>query len=133
MTEPEIKASEPMDAFERALQKALQNKVSASPETLAKFLAIAEEAQEHQRRTGKWWFTPKSGGKVLVFPKPRAWVGGALAAALVIGVFTAEQVHDRRERRVAAEQQFETATHIEDMALAHAREQLARKGISLDQ
>jgi hypothetical protein len=133
MKEPEIKAEEPMDPFERALHKALSNKVSASPEAMAKFLAIADEAQEYQRRTGKHWFTPRGGGKILVFPKPRAWMGGALAAALVIGVFTAEQVHDRRERRAMADQQFQTATQIENQALEHTRELLARKGISLDQ
>jgi hypothetical protein len=121
-----------MDAFERALQQALQNKVSASPETLAKLYAIADEAPAHGGHMRKRWFA-SGGGKVLVFPKPRAWMGGALAAALVIGVFTAEQVHDRRERRAVADQQFETATHIEDMALQHTREQLARKGILLDQ
>jgi hypothetical protein len=64
----------------------------------------------------------------------RAWVGGAIAAVLVLGTFGAEQVHVRREREKAAlaTQQFEAAARITDQTLRQTREQLARAGVSLE-
>jgi hypothetical protein len=41
-------------------------------------------------------------------------------------------MHTEHERRVQAEQQFETAERITDQALQHTREQLRSQGIYLD-
>jgi hypothetical protein len=134
MHEEERNQHEEMDEFERALTRALR-RVEVRAETAAKFLAIAAEAKDHQRRTGRRWYTPESGGRVFVMPKPRVWMGGAIAAMLALGVFGAEQVHVRHERVVQAalaQQQFETAARITDQALEHAREQLARAGVLQD-
>lgn len=64
----------------------------------------------------------------------QAWMGGAIAAALVVGVFGAEQIHDRHERaeRAAlATQQFEAAVQVTDRALDQTRQQLQRAGLNL--
>ena len=66
---------EAVDEFERALQRAMR-RVNA-PETLAKFLATAVEAEEHRRRSGSGWFRPSRGGRVYVLPRPRRRVLGA--------------------------------------------------------
>ena len=129
---------EPMDDFERMLKRALRP-VNA-PATLAKFLASATEAKEHQRRTGRFWFTPrrfperKPGGKLLVLPWPPAWIGSALAAMLLLGVLAGEQVHGHYEREQSArqqiaQQQFETAVRVTDRALDQTRQQLATAGL----
>jgi hypothetical protein len=61
----------------------------------------------------------------------RVWSGGAIAAALVAGVFAGQQVHERRERQKAelAEQQFETAMRITDQTLDQVRLQLQQAGV----
>jgi len=62
----------------------------------------------------------------------RAWVGGAIAAMLMAGVFIAEQVHVRREREQAAvQQQFEEGMRVTDRALDQTREKLERAGLKL--
>jgi hypothetical protein len=60
------------------------------------------------------------------------WSGGALAAALALGVFAGEQMH-RRHKQELADQQFATAVRITDQALDHTRAQLLRAGIQLPQ
>jgi len=119
--------------FETMLTKALRP-VNA-PETLAKFLAIAAEAQAQQRRTGRRWFRPRF-GLLYVTPqwllRPQAWVGGALAAAIVLGVLVGEQVHRRHEQAVA-EQEFATSMRITNETLERTRVQLLQAGIQLDQ
>ena len=70
--------------------------------------------------------------KVLRMPlRPRMWTSGAIAAALLAGALTGEQVHLRRERERAelAQQQFEAGMRITDEALQHAREQLESAGV----
>jgi hypothetical protein len=127
-----------MDEFEQALTRAMR-RVEVRPEMTARLLAIATQAPEHQRRARRLWFMParsaagKTGGKVLVLPHPRAWMGGVLAAMLVLGVFAGEQAHARHERAEAAQQQFETSVRITDRALDQAREQLARAGVLQDE
>lgn len=120
--------AEEMDEFERALAKAMQ-RVDA-PETLVQFLTLATEVKREsvlpwRKRRHKFAF---------VVPGARMWVGGAVAAVLVLGVFGAELVHVRREREKAeiATRQFEAATRITDQALRQTREQLARAGVSLE-
>ena len=63
----------------------------------------------------------------------RAWVGGAIAAMLVLGVFGGEQVRARHEREQAAvaQQQFEEGIRVTGQALAQTREQLERAGLRL--
>jgi hypothetical protein len=57
----------------------------------------------------------------------------ATAALVLLGVVGGERVHERHVREAEATQQFETATRITDQALEHARQQLARAGVSLEQ
>ena len=137
MRENEGASGEAADLFEAKLRKALE-RVDAPP-TLRAFLETAIEAQEHQRKTGKLWFAPKRGGKLLVLPKPWRWVmspwaGGAVAALLVAGVFaTGVRVHEEHVKQAQATQQFEQATQITDRALEHAREKLRKAGVNLEQ
>ena len=74
-------------------------------------------------------------GKVISMPsRPlRLWVSGAIAAALLTGVFFAEDAHRRHQREQAelAQQQFEAGIRITDRALEHTREQLQRAGIQI--
>jgi hypothetical protein len=73
-------------------------------------------------------------GKVLMMPpRLRVWGSGAIAAALVAGVFSAELMHVRHEREQAelAQRQFEAAMRITDQALEHTREQLERAGVRI--
>jgi hypothetical protein len=74
---------------------------------------------------------PAAGGaKVLMMPtRTRAWVGGAIAAALLAGVLVGDQMHVRRERAEEAQRQFEAGMRITDAALEHTREQLERAGV----
>ncbi len=73
---------------------------------------------------------------VVVFRRRRglwrmqAWAGGAIAAVLALGMFGAEQLHQRRERQLA-DQQFAVAVQVTDHALAQTREQLQRAGLNL--
>ena len=60
----------------------------------------------------------------------QAWMSGAVAAALALGVFGAEQIHQRREQ-AKADQQFAVAMQVTDHALAQTREQLQRAGLKL--
>ena len=74
--------------------------------------------------------------KVLVI-RPRsglwrlqAWMGGAIAAVLAIGMYGAEVLHQRREQ-AKADQQFAVAVQATDHALAQTRGQLQRAGLNL--
>ena len=75
--------------------------------------------------------------RVLTMPawsfKPRVWVGGAIAAALVLGCFAAKQVRARQQQEKAelAQQQFETAMRVTDHALGQTRAHLERAGFKL--
>jgi hypothetical protein len=63
----------------------------------------------------------------------RAWVGGAIAAMLVLGVIGGQELHQRHEREQAAmaTQQFDAGVRVTDQALAQTRAQLARAGVRL--
>jgi hypothetical protein len=123
--ESKIDAQEP-DTFELALTQAMC-RVDA-PEGFAD--RIMERAASPAVATAKI-ITMRPRFQSLA---SRAWVGGAIAAALVLGVFGVEQVHVRRERERAAlaTQQFEMATRITDETLAHTREQLQKAGVPLE-
>jgi len=127
-----------MQEFEQALSRAMQ-RVEVRAETSAKFLALAEEAERKRVRAGGGFRLIKfsNGGRVFAMPRPRAWMGGAIAAVLALGVFFGTHVHEQHEqqheRRVMAEQQFEAAERITDETLARTREQLQQRGINLEQ
>jgi hypothetical protein len=66
----------------------------------------------------------------------QAWTGGAIAAMLALGMFGAEQLHQRHERAqqtAMANQQFAMAVQVTDHALAQTREQLQRAGLNLSE
>jgi hypothetical protein len=122
---------EEMDEFERQLSRAMR-RVEVRAETTAKFLSIAAAVKEEHERTGRRWIKPASGGRVLFMPRPRAWMGGAIAAVLVLGVLGGERVHQRRQQEMA-ERQFETAIRVTDHALEQTQAQLQRAGVKLGQ
>jgi hypothetical protein len=142
-----------MDRFEHDLAKALQRvsapegfaqrvmgRVCADPDVDGASVVHGARAvlDDGVRGAGSDVSEARHGApRVLVMRKPmvqgRAWIGGAIAAVLVLGVFGAEQVHVRREREKAemATQQFEAAVLVTDQALQQTREQLARAGLKL--
>lgn len=68
----------------------------------------------------------------------RVWTSGAIAAAVLAGVFVGEQVHVRRERERAelarqelARQQFDVAMRITGETLEQAREQMQEAGVRI--
>ena len=71
--------------------------------------------------------------KVIRMPlRTRAWASGAIAAALVAGVFVGQQSHMRHQRVEAerAQQQFEAGMRITDQTLDHVRQQLQEAGVA---
>src|SRR5580704_8439545 len=130
-----------MAEFEQALSRAMQ-RVEVRAETSAKFLALAEEAERKRVQAGggirliKFSGYTGNWGRVLAMPRPRAWMGGAIAAVLAIGVFAGAHIHEQHEqheRQVLAQQQFEAAERITDETLARTRAELERRGINLYQ
>ena len=123
-----------MKEFEQALSRAMQ-RVDVRAETTAKFLALAEEAERKRVQAGGGFRLIKfsDGGRVFAMPRPRAWMGGAIAAVLAMGIFVGAHVHEQHERRVVARQQFETAERITDETPARTRAELEQRGIKLDQ
>ncbi len=72
--------------------------------------------------------------KVIVMrQRPRLWMTGAIAAALVVGIFFTEQTNLRHEHEQAAQaqSQFEAGMRITDRALEHTRQQLQRAGVGI--
>lgn len=73
--------------------------------------------------------------KAKVFMMPRrvqTWVGGAIAAALLVGVFGVREQRERRERAeeaARAQQQLELALQITGQTLADVRAQLRQAGV----
>lgn len=129
-----------MQEFEQALSRAMQ-RVEVRAETSAKFLALAEDAERKRAHAGGGFRLIKfsNGGRVFAMPRlpqARAWMGGAIAAVLALGVFFGTHIHEQHEqheRRMAAQLQFETAERITDETLARTREQLEQRGINLEQ
>ena len=124
-------------AFERELTHAMQ-RVNA-PESLERFLMIAAEAEAERERQNRrvLWFKPRAEqekrGRVLAFARPQAWMGGAIAAVLVLGTIgSVEAIHLQNvHRQQQATRQFAQSEQIRDRALEHAREQMERAGVSL--
>jgi hypothetical protein len=133
---------EPMDGFERQLARALR-RVDAPEEMLASVLSAAA-AEERSRTTPnrttqsrttrsriRAWTLGSRGTGLWGLSRSNTWAAGALAAMLLLGAFTGEQVHARHQREQAqlAQQQFATALRVTDQALEQTREQLARAGL----
>ena len=69
-------------------------------------------------------------------PWVRGMISGAIAAGLLVGVYTGEQAHQRheryeRQRAERAQQQFDTGMRITDQTLEHVRVQLQQAGIAV--
>jgi len=71
--------------------------------------------------------------KILMMPRRvQAWVGGAVAAVLMVGAFGIQQQHERRQRAeeaARAQQQYEQALQITGETLDHVRAQLQQAGV----
>jgi len=115
--EPELKLAE----FELQLARAMR-RVDApagfAERVMERTTSPAEKIVVMRPRSGLW--------------RMQAWTGGAIAAVLALGMFGAEQLHQRRERE-RADQQFAVAVQVTDHALAQTRQQLARAGLNLNQ
>jgi hypothetical protein len=109
---------ESFEELERYLSQAMQ-RVDA-PEGFADRVMARAKAEAPAR------------AKVLMMPvRSRVWVGSAIAAMLMAGVFVGDQARERRQRERAeqAQRQFEAGIRITDAALEHTREQLMRAGV----
>jgi hypothetical protein len=113
------------DEFEQGLSAAMR-RVDApegfAERTLAQAIAARIESS-----------TPKRAKVLTMARHTRQWVGGAIAAALVVGAFTGEETHLRhqREQVALAQQQFEIAMRITDQTLEHVRQQLQQAGVGM--
>jgi hypothetical protein len=106
--------------FEQELKQAMR--AVDPPEGFAERVLVRAKAKEQSR------------ARVLTMPRRlRAWAGGAIAAAVLVGAFTGEEVHLRRQREQAelAQRQFETAMRITDRTLEHVRQQLQQAGVTV--
>jgi hypothetical protein len=109
-------------AFERQLMQAMR-RVDA-PENFAAAVMRRADAD-------------KPGARIIAMPvrwsaSRNSWLGGAIAALLVLGIGGGEALHMHREREAErTRQQFEAAMRITDQALDRAQAQLARAGIRL--
>ena len=115
-----VKGAEP-DEFEQGLMQAMR-RVDA-PEGFA--ARVMEQAATPAKVIT---MRPRFAGM-----RVRAWVGGAIAALLVVGVVGGEELRVRHEREQAAlaTKQFEAALRVTDHALDQTRAQLERAGLKL--
>ena len=129
-----------MDAFERELGPSLRQ--VRAPDGFADRVMLAVEGEAEVQSRGRvrgltgadaYAGASASTGTLLSFPS-RAWLGGALAAGLVLACFGAEQLHGRheRERAMMAERNFAMSEEITAQALEHTREQLKLAGFVVD-
>ena len=92
---------------------------------------FAERIMERSAGPAEKVVVMRPGGRMV---RMQAWMGGAIAAVLALGMFGAEQLHQRRERAeeaAKADQQFAVAMQVTDHALEQTREQLQRAGLKL--
>ena len=114
MNQPE----EPFTKFERELTQALR--AVDPPDGFAERVMARAQTSEQPR------------AKVIAMPRRLpSWTSGAIAAALLLGVFFGVQIHLRHQREQAqiAQQQFEDGIRITDQALERTRQQLQRAGV----
>ena len=76
---------------------------------------------------------PSRAALLMVSVRTRLWVGGALAATLLVGAVTGQQLHQRHRRAQAemASRQFQTAMSITASTLQQVRMQLLQEGVPL--
>ena len=76
---------------------------------------------------------PQPAGVLAMPRRVRVWASGAVAAAVLAGVFVTHEVRLRDQRLEAerAQQQFETAMQITSETLQDVRTQLQRAGVEL--
>jgi hypothetical protein len=127
---PDLKLAE----FELQLARAMR-RVDAPEGFAARVVARAESSDATSSHVSK--ARPGAPGVVVMRPRSglwrlQAWMGGALAAVLALGMYGAEVLHQRREQ-AKADQQFAVAMQVTDHALTQTREQLQRAGLKLDQ
>lgn len=104
------------DQFERELMRAMRGVVP--PQGFADRVMVRAQKETPVR------------AKVLWMPRRmQQWTGGAIAAALLAGIFFGEEVHLRHQREQAAQQQFELAMRITDRTLEHVQQQLSDAGV----
>lgn len=106
------------DRFERDLMRAMRR--------------VDPPAGFVERTMARAHTTARPPAKVIMMrPGVRAWMSGAIAAALLGGVFVADQVRVRhqREEAQAAQRQFEAGLQITDQTLEQVRLQLHEAGI----
>jgi hypothetical protein len=114
--------------FDEVLAKAMK-RVDAPGGFAAKVMELAgSEARVRESGPGA-----PAKGKLLMMPRVQAWMGGAIAAALVMGALIGARVHVVRQQEQAAltERQFETAMRVTNRALDQTQMQLARAGLKL--
>jgi hypothetical protein len=114
-----VNQPEEMFAFEQELKQAMR--AVDPPEGFADRLMARVEAPGASVRS-----------KVLTMARrPQTWVGGAVAAAVLVGALVGDQAHVRRQREktLQAQQQFEAAMRITGETLDEARQQLQRAGV----
>jgi hypothetical protein len=75
----------------------------------------------------------KPKGKLLMMPRVQAWMGGAIAAALMMGALITARVHvvHQQEQAALTERQFEAAMRVTNQALNQTQAQLQRAGLKL--
>jgi hypothetical protein len=120
---PELAPELAPDAFELQLTRAMR-RVDVPEGFAARVMDRAAAPEDVAQKVIV--IRPRSG-----LLRMQTWTGGAIAAVLVLGMFGAEQLHQRHERTVMADQQFAVAVQVTDHALAQTREQLARAGLNL--
>jgi hypothetical protein len=108
-------SAEDFGALERDLRQALRPVDAPS--------GFAERVLARSRESSR--------ARVYAFPARRVWIGGAIAAMLLAGV-AGRQVQQHRKAN-EAQRQFELALQVTDRTLQHARLQLQRAGVSLEQ
>ena len=115
----EMQQGPEFDEFDEVLAKALQ-RVDA-PEGFAASLMQRAVAPS------------KPKGKLLLMPRVQTWMGGAIAAALVMGALITARVHvvHQQEQAALTERQFEQAIRVTNQALDQTQMQLQRAGLKL--
>jgi hypothetical protein len=116
--EPDVKLAE----FELQLARAMR-RVDAPEGFAARVMERAASPVDVEQKV--LVMRPRSG-----LWRMQAWMGGAIAAVLAIGMYGAEVLHQRREQ-AKADEQFAVAVQATDHALAQTREQLQRAGLKL--
>ena len=122
---------ETMTALDRDLSSALRP--VDPPDGFAERVLARAMAGDGNKAT----FARRSlGAKLLPWPVQSRWLGGAVAAALIAGLFaggtTFAHRREQEHRAATATAQFDTAERVTDEALAHTRAQLERAGVFRD-